>query len=294
MALEELTLHANGIRFHALADGPENGPLLLLLHGFPELARSWHWQLPALAAAGYRAVAPDMRGYGGTDKTGPFDLWTLAADVAALVRAFGREKAVIVGHDWGGGVAWGAAFLQPQVVEKLVILNCPHPAVLGRALLTNLKQLRRSWYMFFFQLPVLPELMLTRDHSAGVARALRGGSVVRDSWTPEALKPYRDAFSQPGAASAAIGYYRAAFRSPLKASREAQRKPISAPTAIIWGAEDQFLGRELIAPEAQAPYFTVGNVPTVKFIEGAGHFVQNEAPERVNEALLEWLGPARA
>jgi pimeloyl-ACP methyl ester carboxylesterase len=289
MPVAETLLQSNGIGFHALTDGPPDGPLVLLLHGFPELARSWLPQLPALGEAGFRVVAPDLRGYGGTDKTGPYDLKTLAADVAGLVHSLGRERATIVGHDWGAGVAWGTAFLQPAVVERLGIMNCPHPAVLGRSLLRNPRQLRRSWYMFFFQLPWLPEWAITRDGAAAVGRSLRGGSEIRDAWTPQATRPYQEAFLLPGAASAAIGYYRAAFRSPFETDRLARAQPITAPTRIIWGAKDQFLGRELISPEIMRPYFAPGNEPAIEFIEKAGHFVQNEAPEEVNEALLRWL-----
>ena len=129
--LEELRIDANGIRFHALADGPDDGPLILLLHGFPELARSWRSQLPALAAAGFRAVAPDLRGYGGTERHGPYDTATLAADVAGLVHALGRERATLVAHDWGGVIGWSAAARHPDVVERLAVLNAPPLAALA-------------------------------------------------------------------------------------------------------------------------------------------------------------------
>jgi pimeloyl-ACP methyl ester carboxylesterase len=286
--LEHLRLRANGISFHALAAGPADGPLALLLHGFPELAISWQHQLPALAAAGFRAVAPDLRGYGGTDKLGPFDLRTLAKDVAELVRACGRERATIIGHDWGGAIAWGTAFLEAAVVERLVVLNMPHPAVFARALLTSPRQLLRSWYMFAFQLPLLPEFVLTRDGASAIARSLRGGSSVRDVWTTEALAPYREAMQQPGAAHAAVDYYRAAFRNPT-ILRAAKQHPIAAPTKIIWGTGDRFLGLELIDRAAMRPFFAEGNSPTIELVEGAGHFVQNEAAERVNAALVSWL-----
>jgi len=288
--LEELRLEANGLRFHALADGPADGRLILLLHGFPELSRSWRHQLPALAAAGYRAVAPDLRGYGSSDKQGLYDTGTLARDVAGLVAALGRDQAVVVGHDWGGAVAWMTAHLEPQVVERLVILNCPHPAAFGAELLRNRAQLRRSAYLFLFQLPWLPERLLRRDGARPIARALRGGSHVRSAWPPEETEHYRRAFLEPGAASAALGYYRAAFRRPLAARRAALARPIEEPTLILWGTRDRFLGERLIRAEALSPWFAAGNEPTVRRVEEAGHFVQNEMPERVNEELLRWLG----
>ncbi len=287
MASQELTLQANGIAFHCLAAGPEQGPLALLLHGFPELAVSWESQLDALATAGFRAVAPDMRGYGRTDRKPPYHLRTLAKDVAGLVGALGRKDAIVVGHDWGGAVAWGTAFLEPQVVNKLIILNCPHPAVLARALLGT-RQLLRSSYMFFFQLPWLPEKILSRDRAAAIARALRGGSLKREVWTKEKLAPYREAFSQPGGTHGPIEYYRAAFRD-FGVLKEAKRHPIAAPTRIIWGKHDRFLGPELLAPEKLRPYFAPGNEPGIDWIEGAGHFVQSEAPEEVNRALLAFV-----
>lgn len=288
-SVDTLALQANGLRFAALADGPGDGPLALLLHGFPELARSWRHQLPALAAAGWRAVAPDLRGYGGTEKRGPFDLATLAADAAGLVRALGRERAVVIGHDWGGAVAWAVAGRHPEVVSRLVVLNAPHPSAFARELRRNRRQLLRSSYMLLFQVPLLPEWLLTRDRAAGVARALRGGSYVRSAWPAEELEPYRRAFLQPGAARAALGYYRAAFRG--RRSRGPRPRPISAPTLILWGVEDRFLGVETIARAKLAPYLSPGNAPEIVPIEGAGHFVQNEAPEQVNAALLRWLGP---
>lgn len=291
MPLSETLLASNGIAFHAYVDGPQDGPLVLLLHGFPELARSWFLQIPVLANAGYRVVAPDMRGYGGTDKQGPYDLWTLSADVAGLVKAMGREKAIVIGHDWGAGVAWATAILQPQVVEQLGILNCPHPSVLAKQIFSSPAQLAKSWYMFFFQLPWLPEFLTTRGNGAAIAKSLRGGSKIRDHWTREELKPYSESFVQPGAATGAIGYYRAAFRTPLKFEKAALANRITAPTRIIWGAEDQFLGRNSIDQQKMRPYFADGNAPVIELIEGAGHFVQNEAPDQVNAALLRWLKP---
>jgi pimeloyl-ACP methyl ester carboxylesterase len=288
--MEELTIDAGGLRVHALADGPADGPLVVLLHGFPELSRSWRHQLPPLAAAGYRAVAPDQRGYGETDREGPYDPATLAGDVAALVRALGRERAVVVGHDWGGAVAWTAAQLFPALVERLVALNCPPLTVLRRELVRNPRQLRRSAYILFFQLPWLPERALTRDGAAQVARALVGGAHRRAAWDAVELELYRAAFLRPGRATAALGWYRAAFR-PHRRRRPAAR-PITAPTLVIWGVHDRFLGVDLVDRRKLARVLAPGNEPTVVLVHEAGHFVQNEAPERVNAELLAWLGPA--
>jgi pimeloyl-ACP methyl ester carboxylesterase len=291
--MEELRLRANGIEFFALAAGPPAGPLVLLLHGFPELSRSWRHQLPALGSAGFRAVAPDLRGYGRSGgRQGPFDLPTLADDVAGLIGALGRARAAVVGHDWGGAVAWGTAGYRPEVVERLAVLDCPHPAALGRELRRNPRQLARSLYMLFFQLPWLPERLLSRHGGAAIGRALRGGSHVKAAFTWEETLPYRQAFSDPAAVKAALGYYRAAFRGLPRGAPGARGRPITVPTLVLWGRQDRFLGIETIAPDRLAPFFAPGHAPEVRLIDGAGHFLQNEAPAEVNEALLRFLGPA--
>ena len=290
--IETLSLNANGIGFHALADGPADGPLVLCLHGFPELGRSWRHQLPALASAGYRAVAPDLRGYGETELRGPFDLPTLVEDVAALVAVLGRERAVVMGHDWGGAVAWSVAARRPSVVERLVVLNCPPPQNLARAIVRSPAQLRRSWYVLFFQLPWLPERRMAANAAEVVGRALVGGSHRREAWTREEVDAYRAAFARPGRAKAAIDWYRAGFRRSVRPRRGRARATVAAPTLVLWGVEDRFLGRELVTLERLRDAFSEGNVPSVVLIEDAGHFVQNEAPERVNDELLRWLGPA--
>jgi pimeloyl-ACP methyl ester carboxylesterase len=288
--MEELRLRANGVDFFAVAEGPASGPLVLLLHGFPELSCSWRRQLPALAAAGLRAVAPDLRGYGRSGgRDGPFDLRTLADDVAGLVAALGRPRAAVVGHDWGGAVAWAAAGYRPEVVERLVVLDCPHPQAMARELRSNPRQLGRSLYMLFFQLPWLPEWLLSRQGGAAVGRALRGGAHVKAAFSWEETRPYREAFSDRGAAAAALGYYRAAFRGLLKGTQGARGRPITAPTLLLWGLRDRFLGVETIAPERLSPYLAPGNVPRVVLFEEAGHFLQNEAPDRVNQELLAFL-----
>jgi epoxide hydrolase 4 len=291
--MEERTIRANGVELFARAAGPERGPLVVLLHGFPESSRSWRHQLPALAAAGWRAVAPDLRGYGRSTKEGPYDLRTLAADVAGIVRGLGRERAAVVGHDWGGAAAWAAATLQPEVVDRLAVLNCPHPAVLAREIARNPRQLLRSLYVLAFQLPLVPEWLLTRRRAALVAALVRGGSAVRGVWPRDVLDEYRESFLRPGAARAALGYYRAAVRGP-RVFRGARAHPIRAPTLVVWGARDPALLEETVALSKMAPYFAPGNAPRVVRLADAGHFVQNEAPERVNAALVGWLGPAPA
>jgi epoxide hydrolase 4 len=280
------------MRFHALADGPADGPLVLCLHGFPELGRSWRHQLPALGKAGYRVVAPDLRGYGETERRGPYDVRTLVGDVAGLVAALGREQVVLVGHDWGGAVAWSTAALRPSLVDRLVALNCPPPAELFRAMLRSPAQLRKSWYIVFFQLPWLPERRLAADGAAAVARALVGGSHRRGVWPADEIDRYRAAFARPGRAKAAIDWYRAAFRRAAQPRRRGRIPRVTVPTLVLWGVQDRFLGRELVSPAALRRALADDGLATVVWIEDAGHFVQNEAPEQVNAELLAWLGPA--
>ena len=291
--VEKLALSANGIRFQALAAGPADGPLVLLLHGFPELARSWRHQLLPLASTGYRAVAPDLRGYGDTDLAGPYDITTLTDDVAALVRALGRDRATLVGHDWGGGVAWATAARRPELVERLVAINCPPAAALFEAMRRSPSQLRKSWYVLFFQLPWLPERRMAANGASVVARALVGGSYRRGVWPQDELDAYRTAFARPGRAKAAIDWYRAAFRQARRPRRpRGAPRRVSAPTLILWGVQDRFLDRALVGPAVLRRALAEGNVPEVVFVEDAGHFLQNEAPDRVNAELLRWLGPA--
>jgi epoxide hydrolase 4 len=281
-----LGLRANGIRFAALADGPEDGPLVLLLHGFPELSRSWRSQLPALAAAGYRAVAPDLRGYGGTESHGPYDLKTLAADAAGLIEALGRQSAVVVGHDWGGVIAWAAAHLHRDRIERLVVMNAPHPRALNTEMRASGEQRKRSRYIFQFQIPVLPERRLSRDRGAQIARSLRGGSHVREAWTPEELDHYRNAFDEPRKLKGPLAYYRTGFRNAVRRRRVGLGGPVEVPTLVIWGMHDRFLSPTFADEEQLRRH--ARNVTVVRIAE-AGHFVQNEAPGRVNEALLGWL-----
>lgn len=269
--------------FEAIIEGPADGPLILLLHGFPELNVSWRHQIPVLAAAGYRVVAPNQRGYQGSVQDGSYATADLAADVVSMIDAMNAERAVLVGHDWGGGVAWTVAHLHPERVDRLVALNCPPPQVLAHALRTNPEQLAKSWYMLFFQLPRLPEKFVV----ANMPRALIGGSYNRKAWNRESLAPYSAALATPHDARGPVNWYRAALRKPARGL-----KPITLPILMIWGTQDRFLGLELISPHALRRAVAYGNEPDIVLIEEAGHYVQNESPDKVNTALLGWLGPA--
>ena len=279
-------VEANGIRFHYVTAG--QGPLVLLLHGFPQFWYAWRHQIPALAAR-FKVVAPDLRGYGDTEKpprVADYRTGILAADVAGLVKAFGYEKAHVVGHDWGGAVAWTTALEQARVVDKLVVLNCPHPLVFGKALRSNLRQLGRSWYMFFFQLPLLPELVFRLSPNGVVERMFRRMAIRKDTFSDEDLAEFRAALEKPGALTAAINYYRATFRN-ISALRELERSApkIAAPTLLIWAEEDVALGKELtygMEPLFSGPFH-------IEYVPQCSHWVNEEQPERVNRLLLDFL-----
>ncbi len=275
----------NGIRLHWVEAG--SGPLVVLLHGFPEFWYSWRHQIPALAAAGYRVVAPDLRGYAQSGKPAGYDSYTGAAltgDVAGLVAACGAQRATVVGHDWGGVIAWLTALTRPEVVERLVVLNAPHPAVFARAV-RNPWQAVRSAYMALFQLPVVPEAMLRANDFAMLRLALRAMSVRPDAFTASDLDRYAEAFARPGALTGALAYYRVQGRSLARAARTARTpRTVTAPTLVIWGRRDPVLGVDLADPGPD-------RVPDrrVEVVDDAGHFVQADAPEEVNRLLLEFL-----
>src|SRR3954468_12951859 len=202
----------NGISLHCAEAG--RGPLVLLLHGFPEHWASWRYQVPALAAAGFRVVAPDLRGYGESDKPRGLDAYrvdVLAEDVARLVTALGAERAAVVGHDWGGALAWYAGMWHPEEVSRIAVLNCPHPSRMAQALRTARQRLR-SWYMFFFQLPFLPEALLRANGFAALRWAFRADPLRKGAFAPEDLEGIVRAAAMPGALTAMVDWYRAMLR----------------------------------------------------------------------------------
>jgi pimeloyl-ACP methyl ester carboxylesterase len=278
------SIAANGIRLHYVTAG--EGPLVLLLHGFPQFWYAWRRQIPALATR-FRVVAPDMRGYGDSDKPAKisdYRIDTLAADVAGLVRALGETKARVVGHDWGGGVAWATALGHPDVVEKLAVLNCPHPKPFAKAIRSNPRQLLRSWYMFFFQIPRLPEWLALRNDAAMVGPMFRRSTARQETFSDEDLEQFRRAVQKPGAASGMVNYYRAAMRNRGVMDTLAERK-ISCPTLLIWAEDDVALRKELtygMEPLFAGPF-------RVHYVPSCSHWVNEEEPELVNRLLLDFL-----
>jgi pimeloyl-ACP methyl ester carboxylesterase len=271
------------VRLHYVESG--EGPLVVLLHGFPEFWYSWRFQIPGLAAAGFRVVAPDMRGYNLSSRPSgveAYDVDRLADDIRGLVAERGADSAFLAGHDWGAAVAWAAAMNHPDVVRRLAILNVPHPRRFLHGV-RNPRQLAKSWYMFFFQLPWLPERVVrTRDwwfFRLGFEHDARPGA-----FSAEDIDRYREAWSQPGATTAMINYYRSVFRqSPKRA--EARIRQVDAPTLVIWGERDRYVEPELAEPERR----DVPNLEGVVRLPEATHWVHHDEPERVTELLAEFF-----
>lgn len=281
--LEYRQISSNGINLYVAQDGPSAGPLVILLHGFPEFWYSWRRQIPHLAAAGYRVWAPDQRGYNLSDKPDRIAAYTLdelAADVIGLMDAAGAEKAFIVGHDWGAAVAWWLAAKYPWRVARMVVLNVPHVAVMQEHLRRNLAQMRKSWYIFFFQLPWLPETLSRMRNWNIPAQALKNSSRP-GTFTNRDLDAYRRAWSRPKAYTSMLNWYRAAMRKPP--ARPAGSR-IKVPTLLIWGSQDRFLGREMAQPSID-----LCDDGRLIFIEDASHWVHHEEAEQVNELINTFL-----
>jgi epoxide hydrolase 4 len=272
------------IRLHVVTAGPEDGPLVVLLHGFPEAWFSWQHQIPALAAAGYRVLAPDKRGYNLSDKpkgVTAYGIQHLVGDVAALIHWAGAERATVIGHDWGANVAWNFAMRHPEMLDRLVAMNVPHPATMKKAF-ANPAQLLRSSYAFAFQFPWLPErLFLARD-VAVLRKTLQVDPVREGAFSEADTERYVEAIKRPGAVTGGMNYYRAAFRQGRE--QTIRVAPVTAPVLVIWGERDRFIGKQYADPPPDlAPNARVVRLPN------ASHWVQNDRPDQVNELLLGFL-----
>ena len=265
--------------------GPADGPAVLLLHGFPEFWFSWRQQIAALAAAGFHVIAPDLRGYNLSDKpkrVRDYRVEAVTGDVLALIYSLPNRRATVVGHDWGGVIAWAAAMWGGSRVEKLAVLNAPHPLAYLRELRRS-SQLLRSWYTFFFQLPWLPEAVIRRNDYAMARRLYRQGPARLSVNPDEDVETYVRALAQPGALTSAINFYRAAMRGGVP-SLVRNAWPIGIPTLLIWGDRDPYLVRSLT--EGLAKWVTDLRV---HHLPQATHWVQHDEPKRVNELLLGFL-----
>lgn len=261
--------------------------MALCLHGFPECWFSWRYQLPLLARLGYRAWAPDLRGYGESDRPAGREAYAierLMDDVAGLIDTSGARSAMLVAHDWGAIIAWYFAMRQLRPLERLVIMNVPHPALMERAMRTW-RQLARSWYVFLFQLPRLPEALFRARHYKAIGDAFRNMAVDKRRFPDAVLQVYRDNAARPGALTAMINYYRAVVRGGGAArQRRLGYPPIDIPTLMIWGERDVALGK----PTTFGTEAFVRNL-TLRYLPNVSHWVQQEAPETVNAMLEAWL-----
>jgi pimeloyl-ACP methyl ester carboxylesterase len=277
---------ANGINFEVATMG-SGDRLALCLHGFPEHAYSWRHQMPLLARLGYRVWAPNLRGYGGTDsprEVSAYRTRTLVEDVASLIRAAGARETLLLAHDWGGALAWSLAIEQPQLIDKLVILNLPHPACFARELWRP-PQLFQSWYIFFFQLPWLPEFLLGRGNGRATSAVIRRTARTPARFTEEDLEVYRANAARPGGLTAMINWYRALFRGgTLRRFRSGNLPIIDIPTLFLWGDADTALN--VRTTRGTEKY--VSNL-TFRVFPGVSHWIQQEAPEAVNSMLEAWL-----
>jgi pimeloyl-ACP methyl ester carboxylesterase len=278
------TVSANGMDFNVAVAG-SGDRLALCLHGFPESSFSWRHQIPRFAALGYRVWAPDLRGYGGSTRpigAAAYGLEILEEDVAALIEVSGAREVVLVGHDWGALIAWNYAMFGRLPISKLIIMNVPHPALAEKGLRTA-RQLVKSWYIFFFQLPLIPEWMLARNHCAAIAQAFRGMAVDKSRFPDGVLRVYQDAAAQPGALTAMLNYYRALLRG-LRRTRHRGAPRIEVPTLMIWGEVDTALGKELTLGTEEFVHDL-----TLRYLPNVSHWVQQEAPETVNGMIEAWL-----
>ena len=286
--LRERLASADGVSLHVVEAGPADGPLVVLLHGFPEFWYGWRHQIGPLAEAGYRVLVPDQRGYNTSDKPKrvvDYRIERLAGDVLALIDDVGRDRATVVGHDWGAAVAWWLGSHHPERLDRLGILNVPHPFVMRRHLLTNPRQILRSWYILFFQIPWLAESLLRRGDGRLAARMLRATS--RPGTFPDhALERYREAWARPEALRSMVNWYRAAIRG---AARPFGSRRVPVETLVLWGARDAALGFEMVAPSMEL----CDRGHLVGF-ENAGHWVQHEEAESVTDLLKRFLSDGLA
>jgi pimeloyl-ACP methyl ester carboxylesterase len=276
---------ANGINFEVATMG-SGDRLALCLHGFPEHAYSWRYQMPLLAQLGYRVWAPNLRGYGNTDspqEVSAYKTRTLVEDVAALIQAANAKETLLLAHDWGGVLAWSLAMQQPQLINRLVILNLPHPACFAREL-KHFEQLKKSWYIFFFQFRWLPEKLLGRNNGRATSGVIRGTSRNPARFSAEDLEVYRANAARPGGLTAMINWYRAISKKAASRFRAGNIPVIHTPTLFLWGDADTALSFRT----TQGTEKYVSDL-TFRVFPGVSHWIQQEAPDEVNAMLEAWL-----
>jgi len=270
----------NGIKLHYVTQG--EGPLMLMLHGFPEFWYSWRKQISEFAS-NYKVVAVDLRGYNDSDKPTQQSAYVMAEliqDMKGVIQGLGYDRCILVGHDWGGAIAWNFAYAYPTMLDRLIVLNLPHPARFAQGLRTP-QQIMRSSYIFFFQIPVLPELLLQANDYEAIANVFKEMAIDKSAFTVADLDAYKDAAAKRGALTAMLNYYRNIFQQGLT---QTDWGVLTTPTLMIWGENDTALGKELT-------YGTEAYVQNlrIRYIPNCSHWVQQEQPEQVNQYIHEFL-----
>ena len=271
----------NGVTLHVAEAGPEDGPLVILLHGFPEFWFGWRYQIGPLAAAGYRVVAPDQRGYDLSDKpkgVANYDVDKLADDVVALAAHYTDAPFNLVGHDWGAIAAWWTATRHPNKLRKLAVLNCPHPRIWTEAMANDPVQRKASWYVRAFRIPILPEWGMRRNNFAALLGSLRESKLPLSD---DDAERYRQAWRQPGALTAMVNWYRAVLRHKFQPIAPGS---IRVPVQIVWGEKDRYA-----LPALAAASKALCADADLTFLPEATHWVAHDEPERVNAILLDFL-----
>lgn len=280
--LRERFIETNGIKLHVMEAGPADGPMIMFLHGFPEFWFAWRKQIGYFADKGYLVVVPDQRGYNLSDKPegiAAYKTDELAKDVIGLIDYYGRDQIYLVGHDWGASVSWWTALKYPERIKRLVIMNVPHPKVMNRNMLTNPKQMQRSWYIFFFQLPNAPE-KLGSDNNFEWPVSVLAGSSRPGTFKPEELEEYRKAFAQPGAFSSMVNWYRATLQCRNEPPASFR---ITMPLLILWGLDDI----AIIPEQADQSLEYCDQARLEKF--DCTHWIQHEKPDQVNQMIEEFI-----
>ena len=274
-------ISTNGINLHYVSEGA--GKLMLMLHGFPEFWYSWRHQIKEFASD-YHTVALDLRGYNDSDKPASLSAYQMSEfiqDLKGVITGLGYEDCILVAHDWGGAIAWNFAYAYPEMVEKLIVLNIPHPAKFAQGLRTP-QQLLKSWYILAFQIPLLPELLFQLNDYQAIKEVFSGMAIDKTAFSEADLNAYRDAAAKPGALTAMINYYRGIF--PLLFNNQPEWQILEIPTLTIWGEADTALGKELTyGTEAYARDWQI------KYIPNCSHWVQQEQPALVNSYIWEFL-----
>ncbi len=273
-------ISTNGIKLHYVTEG--SGSLMIFLHGFPEFWYSWRHQIPEFASD-RKVVAPDLRGYNDSDKPSDRNAYIMAEfvqDIKGLIEGLGYDRCILVGHDWGGAIAWNFAYAYPQMLEKLIILNLPHPAKFAEGLRSP-QQLLRSSYIFFFQIPFLPELLLQTNDYGPLEAAFKGMAVDKNTFSQADLDAYKTAVAKPGALTAMLNYYRNIFAQGMTSQ---DWSVLTVPTLMIWGEDDTALGKELTyGTEAYVRDFRI------RYIPHCSHWVQQEQPQLVNQYIRDFI-----